>query len=105
MHSPESLTPSSEHVARRARFAQWRHTIQQPTIGLLILIFFLATFCFTCFELTLGLVVAQNFHLNIETPEAGAVAATLLHVLRHHQARSFKAGQLGASSKAWANAN
>ena len=28
-----------------------------------MLVFFLATFCFTCFETTLGLLIARNFHL------------------------------------------
>lgn len=74
---PESLSPASEHVARRARLEQWAHTLRQPTIGLLIVIFFLATFCFTCFELTLSLLVAENFQLGIRTPEALAVAGTL----------------------------
>ena len=74
---PESWTPSSEKVVRRARLEQWRHTLRQPTIGLLVIIFFLATFCFTCFELTLGLVIAQNFNLGIQTPEAISVASTL----------------------------
>jgi MFS family permease len=61
----ESWTPSAEHVPSRARFAQWRHTMQQPTIGLLVTIFFLATFCFTCFELTLGLIISRNFGLDL----------------------------------------
>src|SRR5207247_9152354 len=29
-------------------------------------VFFLATFCFTCFETTLGLLVSQNFNLKIQ---------------------------------------
>jgi MFS family permease len=65
----ESWTPSAEHVARRARLAQWRHTLQNPTIGLLITIFFLATFCFTCFELTLGLIISRNFGLDLRNED------------------------------------
>jgi MFS family permease len=61
----ESWTPSAEHVAGRARLAQWRHTLQQPTVGLLVVVFFLATFCFSCFELTLGLIVSHNFGLDL----------------------------------------
>src|ERR1039458_1360242 len=49
----ESLKPGSKHVANRPRLAQWGHTLSQPKIGLLILIFFLATFAFSCFETTL----------------------------------------------------
>ncbi len=71
---PESWKPTSEHVAGRPRFAQWAHTLAQPKIGLLIGVFFLATFCFTCFETTLGLLVAENFHLDIKHGEdAGTI--------------------------------
>jgi len=63
---PESWTPAAEHVAPRARFAQWRHTLGQPTVGLLVVVFFLATFCFTCFELTLGLIISHNFGLDLQ---------------------------------------
>src|SRR5438552_6380606 len=59
---PESWRPTSEHVAQRPRFTQWVHTFRLPRIGLLIVVFFLATFCFTCFETTLGLLVSQNFN-------------------------------------------
>jgi len=72
----ESWTPAAEHVAPRARLAQWRHTLQQPTVGLLVAVFFLATFCFTCFELTLGLVISANFGLDLENDGD-------LHVARH----------------------
>ena len=46
--------------------AQWAHTFSHPKVGLLIGIFFLATFCFTCFETTLGLLISENFHLDIK---------------------------------------
>jgi DHA1 family tetracycline resistance protein-like MFS transporter len=59
---PESWTPSSEHANQRPRFTQWAHTMQTPKVGLLIGLFFLATFCFTCFETTLGLLVEGNYH-------------------------------------------
>src|ERR1043166_1371825 len=71
---PESWKPSSEHVVARPRLAQWGHTLAQPKIGLLISIFFLATFCFTCFETTLGLLIAENFNLDTKTGEdAGTI--------------------------------
>jgi multidrug resistance protein len=73
----ESWTPAAEHVAPRPRWQQFKHTLGQPTIGLLVIVFFLATFCFTTFELTLGLVIARNFGLGIKTPEAISVASTL----------------------------
>lgn len=70
----ESWQPASEHAAARPRLAQWGHTLGIPKVGLLIAIFFLATFCFTCFETTLGLLVAENFNLDIHTgQDAGTI--------------------------------
>ncbi|PYJ94731.1 MAG: hypothetical protein DME23_24800 [Verrucomicrobia bacterium] len=63
---PESWKPTSELATQRPRLTQWIHTLSLPKIGLLVGIFFLATFCFTCFETTLGLLVSQNFHLVIQ---------------------------------------
>ena len=61
----ESLQPGSEHAASRTRFAQWSHAMAHPKIGLLIIVFFLATFAFTCFETTIGLLVTRNFQLDL----------------------------------------
>jgi len=66
----ESLQPGSGHANHRPRFAQWGHTLAQPKIGVIILIFFLATFAFSCFESTLPLLVNDNFHLGITVDEA-----------------------------------
>jgi MFS family permease len=74
----ESWTPSAAHAAQRPHLEQWKHTMSLPTIRLLIVIFFLATFCFTAFELTLGLMVAENFGLELRTPPAIKVAGILL---------------------------
>src|SRR3954468_20834728 len=60
---PESWKPTSEHVATRPHLNQWLHTFTQPKVGLLIGVFFLATFCFASFETTLGLLISSNFHL------------------------------------------
>lgn len=68
----ESRQPNSEHVAPRPRLNQWAHTLAKPRIGLLIGVFFLATFCFSCFESTLPLLVSDNFQLDIQTDEASA---------------------------------
>ncbi len=65
----ESRKPNSEHAKPRPRFAQWSHTLAQPKIGLLIGVFFLATFCFSCFEITLPLLINDNFHLGIAADE------------------------------------
>ena len=65
----ESLKPDSTQATRRPHLAQWGHTLSQPKIGLLVLIFFLATFAFTCFESTLPLLVSDNFNLGITVDE------------------------------------
>jgi multidrug resistance protein len=64
---PESWKPSSEHVAGRPPLAQWLHTLAHPQVGLLVAVFFLATFCFASFETTLGLLISKNLHLNTLT--------------------------------------
>jgi len=60
----ESRKPSSEHVVARPKLNQWSHTLAQPKLGLLIVIFFLATFCFTCFESTFPLLARHQFSGN-----------------------------------------
>jgi len=76
----ESLKPASEHVPPRPRMAQWSHTLSQPKVGLLVVVFFLATFCFSCFESTLPLVVGDNFHLDFRTSETSASTVSYLFV-------------------------
>src|SRR4029077_9692257 len=76
----ESRQPGSQHVAQRPHLAQWRHPLTQPKVGLLILVFFLATFCFSCFESTLPLVASDNFHLDIRTDETSASTVAYLFV-------------------------
>ncbi len=56
---PESRKSSSEPAPDRPKFEQWKHTLRQPKLGLLIGIFFLATFCFVCFESTLPLLLKE----------------------------------------------
>lgn len=65
---PESWTPSAEHVPDRPHLEQWKRVFARPGIATLIVVFFLATFCFTCFETTLGLIVRDNFHLDRHNP-------------------------------------
>jgi MFS transporter, DHA1 family, tetracycline resistance protein len=44
-------------------------------------VFFLATFCFSCFESTLALIVSDNFHIDIQNQETSAAStATVLFV-------------------------
>jgi MFS family permease len=73
----ESRKPGSVQASNRPRFAQWGHTLSQPKIGLLILIFFLATFAFSCFESTLPLLVNDNFKLGF-TMDAAKPATTVI---------------------------
>ena len=63
----ESWTPSAQHVSQRPQLDQWLHTLSHPQIGLLVAVFFLATFCFASFETTLGLLISKNFHLGSAT--------------------------------------
>lgn len=60
----ESWKPNSEHVPKRPGLAQWVHTFQRPTVGFVIGTYFLATFCFACFESTFSLLVKEQFHLD-----------------------------------------
>lgn len=61
----ESRQPSSAPVAPRPKMNQWAHTLTQPKLGVLILIFFCATFCFTCFETTFTLLARDEFSKNL----------------------------------------
>jgi len=73
----ESLKPGSSQATRRPRLKQWGYTLAQPKIGLLILIFFLATFAFSCFESTLPLLVNDNFNLGIAVDETKPAATVI----------------------------
>ena len=73
---PESRKPGSEHARSRPHLDQWVHTLTRPKVGLLVIVFFLATFCFSCFESTLSLLVSDNFHLEIIS--AGKTAGYLI---------------------------
>ncbi len=77
----ESRKPTSEHVAQRPHLDQWLHTLRAPKIGLLVIVFFLATFCFSCFESTLPLLVSDNFHLDIR--DDGTSATTVMYLFAY----------------------
>jgi MFS transporter, DHA1 family, tetracycline resistance protein len=72
----ESRKPDSEQARPRPHLDQWVHTLTRPKVGLLIIVFFLATFCFSCFEATLSLLISDNFHLEIIS--AGKTAGYLI---------------------------
>jgi len=76
----ESLKPASGSVTQRPHLDQWVHTLRQPRIGLLVVVFFLATFCFSCFESTLPLLVSDNFHLEVQRDETSAATVAYLFV-------------------------
>ena len=62
---PESWKPgTSINTHRRAQWNQWEKTLRRPVVGFLILIFFLGTIGFTCFESTLGLLIQKDFQLD-----------------------------------------
>ena len=72
----ESRVPGVSAPPRRPKFAQWSHTFSQPALALLILLFFLATFCFTCFETTLPLLLGSSkiHEHNLRNPAVLATA-------------------------------
>ncbi len=74
---PESWKPSSEHVARRPHLDQWFHTMTRPKVGLLIYVFFLATFAFTCFETTIGLLICEKFNIEVDSKRATSLQGYL----------------------------
>lgn len=60
----ESLKPNSGHAGVRPKVQQWLHTVRHPKVGFLILLYFLATFCFASFESTFALVLNDVFHFD-----------------------------------------
>ena len=64
-------------AAQPGAAAQWSHTLAQPKIGLLILVFFLATFAFSCFECTLPLLVNDHFKLNFSLENAQSATTVI----------------------------
>ncbi|MCX6890644.1 MAG: MFS transporter [Verrucomicrobiota bacterium] len=76
----ESHRPDSAQAAPRPHLDQWAHTLRQPRVGLLVVVFFLATFCFSCFESTLPLLVGANFHLDFKNDPTSASTVAYLFV-------------------------
>jgi MFS family permease len=59
----ESRKPGATPAAPRPKLAQWAHSLKTPHVGFLIILYFLATFCFACFECTLPLLLGSpNLH-------------------------------------------
>lgn len=72
---PKGTKPPPPPAA--GRFGHWGEVLKRPHVGLLVVIYFLSTFAFTCFETTLGLLVAQNFHFSRSTTD-GEIAIAFL---------------------------
>jgi MFS family permease len=78
----ESLKPSSAPRVNRVRLEQWSHVLRQPVVGFLVILFFLATFCFAAFEVTIGLLLQARFgygleHLGYYLTYCGVLSAVL----------------------------
>lgn len=73
----ESRKPDSEIAPQRPHLEQVGKVLRQPKVGLLISLFFLATFCFTTFETTLGWLVQNNFGLDTKQPKDAKTIAYL----------------------------
>jgi len=57
----ESRRPGAASSASRPKLAQWLHTLAQPTVGILIVVYFLATFCFASFESTFSRLLHRRY--------------------------------------------
>jgi MFS family permease len=55
----ESRRPGTHTTPARPKLAQWVHSLKTPRVGFLIVVYFLATFCFACFESTLPLLLGS----------------------------------------------
>lgn len=62
----ESRLPGAAMAERKNRLAQIVHTIRVPQVRLLVGLYFLATFSFTCFESTMPLLLQRQFHFDEE---------------------------------------
>jgi MFS family permease len=70
----ESRHPGAAPAADRPKLAQWTHALALPKVGFLIGLYFLATFCFACFESTLPLLLGSpGFHPD-DFPQPAALA-------------------------------
>lgn len=68
----ESRKPGAPPATQRPKLAQWKHALTLKHVGFLIVLYFLATLCFACFESTLPLMLGSpNFHPNdFKNPQA-----------------------------------
>ncbi len=57
----ESRHPGTAETNRRPRVGQWMRTLRQPTVGVLIIVYFLATYCFASFESTFSRLLHRRY--------------------------------------------
>jgi MFS family permease len=69
---PESWRPGQVRAEARPGFEQWKAVLGREKVGVLIMVFFLATFGFACFETTLGLLASRSFGLDPDRPHDAA---------------------------------
>jgi len=93
---PESRQPSSEEAPERPHLDQMATHAHHAGIGLLVIVFFLSTLCFSCFEVTLALLVCDNFGLNIKDNATTATVATYLFVYCGLIAAFVQGGMIGS---------
>jgi MFS transporter, DHA1 family, tetracycline resistance protein len=97
----ESHVPGAAPMVDRPHLDQWLHTLKQPRIGLLVVVFFLSTFCFSCFESTLPLIVSDNFRLDIRADETAATTITYLFAYCGIIGAFVQGGAIGRLVKKW----
>jgi DHA1 family tetracycline resistance protein-like MFS transporter len=56
----ESRVPGSQRPSQTPRVTQFLATLRQPTVGLLIMVYFFATFCFATFESTFSRLIHRE---------------------------------------------
>jgi len=95
----ESRKPGSTPAVERPHLQQWGHVLRQPKPGLLVCVFFLATFCFSCFESTLPLLVSDNFRLDIQTDQTSATTVMYLFAYCGIIGAFIQGGAIGALVK------
>lgn len=69
----ESRRPGAEPVRRPAGLHQWAEALRRPVVGSVIVVYFIATFCFACFESTFSLLVKDTYRFG---PESAAYLFT-----------------------------
>lgn len=91
----ESRRGSGANAPTRPQLAQWFHTLSQPGIGLLVMIFFLTTLCFSCFEVTLAWLVCGSFKLDLRDDRVIGHLTTVLFVYCGLISASVQGGMIG----------